>query len=155
MTKKILLVFVLLFINISLPLLAQQKDSINSILLNEVKITDYLAKDTISKQSSSFLDKSTIEKITSSSVGELAKYIAGLTVRDYGGLGGLKTISVRGLGSNHSAIVYDGISVTDFQTGQVDLSKFSSNNIKEINLSMDSLILCFKLQGHYLLQMFL
>ncbi|MDD4828928.1 MAG: TonB-dependent receptor [Bacteroidales bacterium] len=134
MTKKILFVFVLLFFNISLPLLAQEKDSINSILLNEVKITDFLAKDTISKQSSSSLDKSTIEKITSSSVGELAKYIAGLTVRDYGGLGGLKTISVRGLGSNHSAIVYDGISVTDFQTGQVDLSKFSSNNIKEINL---------------------
>ncbi|MDD4067934.1 MAG: TonB-dependent receptor, partial [Bacteroidales bacterium] len=125
----------LLFVFLS-PLisLAQVKDSIKTTLLNEVKITDSFSKDSLSKQSSSALDSTVIKKIPFISVGDMAKYIAGVSVRDYGGVGGLKTISVRGLGSGHSAVVYDGVSVTDFQTGQVDLGKFSSGNIKAINL---------------------
>lgn len=114
--------------------MAQEKDSIKSTLLDEIHITDSFSKDSLSKESVSILDTSIIKKIPFISVGEMAKYIAGVNVKDYGGVGGLKTISVRGLGSGHSAVVYDGISVTDFQTGQVDLGKFSSSNIKAINL---------------------
>ena len=126
----------LLSVLIILPLLgfAQTKDSIKSTALKEVMISDTLKREPIKKESSSRIDNIMIEKMETVSVGDLAKYIAGVNVRDYGGIGGLKTISVRGLGSNHSAVIYDGISVTDFQTGQVDLSKFSSSNIKEISL---------------------
>lgn len=134
MTKQVFICLILVITSFPICSFAQKTDSIKSITLKEVSIFDTIKKDSHPKQSSSRIDNTIIEKIQSSSVGDLAKYIAGVTVKDYGGIGGLKTISVRGLGSNHSAIVYDGISVTDFQTGQVDLSKFSSNNIKEINL---------------------
>ena len=134
MTKQVFIYLLLVFIILPFYPFAQKTDSIKSITLKEVSIFDTIKRDSHPKQSSSKIDNTIIEKIQSSSVGDLAKYIAGVTVKDYGGIGGLKTISVRGLGSNHSAVVYDGISVTDFQTGQVDLSKFSSNNIKEINL---------------------
>ncbi|MFA6824947.1 MAG: vitamin B12 receptor, partial [Bacteroidales bacterium] len=82
----------LLFVFLS-PLisLAQVKDSIKTTLLNEVKITDSFSKDSLSKQSSSALDSTVIKKIPFISVGDMAKYIAGVSVRDYGGVGGLKT----------------------------------------------------------------
>ncbi|HHT04025.1 MAG TPA: TonB-dependent receptor [Bacteroidales bacterium] len=133
--RNIVLINLLLVLIIS-PLFgfAQTIDSIKSTTLKEVMIVDTIKRSPIKKESSSRIDNTMIEKIETVSVGDLAKFIAGVNVKDYGGIGGLKTISVRGLGSNHSAVIYDGIGVTDFQTGQVDLSKFSSTNIKEINL---------------------
>ena len=55
---------------------------------------------------------------------------SGVNVRDYGGAGGVKTISVRSLGSQHTAVAYDGITITDAQSGQIDLSRFSLDNIR-------------------------
>jgi len=126
----------LLLFSLFLPsvLVGQTQDSLKTIQLREVEITSKSINEQDSKQSSSTLDSTIIKKISLSSVGEMAKYIAGVSVKDYGGVGGLKTISVRGLGSGHSAVVYDGVSVTDFQTGQVDLGKFSTGNIKAVNL---------------------
>ena len=134
MTKQVLTYLLLVFIISPFCSFAQKTDGIKSITLKEVSIFDTIKRDSHPKQSSSSIDNSIIEKIYTSSVGDIAKYIAGVTVKDYGGIGGLKTISVRGLGTQHSAVVYDGITVSDFQTGQIDLSKFSSNNIQEVNL---------------------
>lgn len=54
----------------------------------------------------------------------LAK-IPGLLVNDNGGLSGLKTISLRGLGSAHTTIYIDGVQVSNLMSGQSDLSIFS------------------------------
>ena len=65
---------------------------------------------------------------------DAVKSFAGVSVKDYGGIGGLKTVSVRGLGANHTAILYDGVQISDAQTGQVDLSKLNLNNVQQITL---------------------
>ncbi|MBP8904971.1 MAG: Plug domain-containing protein, partial [Paludibacteraceae bacterium] len=49
-----------------------------------------------------------IEKLNAVNVADVAKHFAGVTIKDYGGIGGLKTISVRGLGAAHTGISYDG-----------------------------------------------
>ena len=59
---------------------------------------------------------------------DVLKLMSGVTLKDYGGIGGMKTVSVRGLGSQHTGVTYDGISLTDCQTGQIDLGKFSLEN---------------------------
>jgi vitamin B12 transporter len=59
---------------------------------------------------------------------------AGVNLKDYGGIGGLKTISVRSLGANHTGVLYDGIQLNDAQNGQIDLGRFSLYNISEIAL---------------------
>jgi len=59
---------------------------------------------------------------------------AGVIIKDYGGIGGLKTISVRGLGANHTAVLYDGVAISDAENGQIDLSKFNLNNVQSITL---------------------
>ena len=45
----------------------------------------------------------------------------GLSISDYGGLAGLKSVSLRGLGTAHTDIYLDGVRVSNFQSGQNDL----------------------------------
>jgi len=59
-------------------------------------------------------------------------------VKDYGGVGGLKTVSIRSLGANYTAVAYDGITVSDYQTGQIDLGRFSLDNVAQIRLTTGS-----------------
>src|ERR1700712_391948 len=67
-------------------------------------------------------------------VADAVRSFAGVILKDYGGIGGLKTISVRGLGANHTAVLYDGVQLNDAENGQVDLGKFNLNNVQEITL---------------------
>ena len=67
-------------------------------------------------------------------ISDVLKYFSGVTVKDYGGIGGLKTVSVRGLGASHTAVAYDGIIITDNQTGQIDLGRFSTNQAQSVRL---------------------
>ena len=73
-------------------------------------------------------------KTNSLSVADAVKYFAGVSVKDFGGIGGLKTVSVRSLGANHTGILFDGIALGNAQAGQVDLGKFSLDNISQIEL---------------------
>ncbi len=59
---------------------------------------------------------------------------SGVVIKDYGGIGGLKTVSVRGLGANQLAVLYDGIQINDAQNGQVDLDKLNLINVQSISL---------------------
>ncbi|MFD0749481.1 TonB-dependent receptor plug domain-containing protein [Mucilaginibacter calamicampi] len=67
-------------------------------------------------------------------VADAIRGFSGVAVKDYGGVGGLKTVSVRGLGANHTAVLLDGIQINDAENGQIDLSKFNLNNVQEIAL---------------------
>ena len=68
-------------------------------------------------------------------VSDAAKLFSGVVIKDYGGIGGLKTISVRSLGAAHTAVAYDGIAITDAQTGQIDLGKLSLDNVDAVSLT--------------------
>jgi outer membrane cobalamin receptor len=81
------------------------------------------------------LNSKELETLNVLQLSDAVKFFSGATIKDYGGIGGLKTVSVRSLGAAHTMISYDGISVTDFQTGQVDLGRFSLNNVDKISLS--------------------
>lgn len=60
----------------------------------------------------------------------------GVTLRDYGGAGGMKTVSVRGFGAQHTAVVYDGISLSDCQSGEIDVSRYSIDNVSGLSLTV-------------------
>lgn len=60
--------------------------------------------------------------------------LPGVTLRDYGGAGGLKTVSVRGFGAQHTAVVYDGVALSDCQTGQIDVSRYTLNDVATLSL---------------------
>ncbi len=82
------------------------------------------------------LNQQTLQQLNSYSVGDAAKYFSGVLIKDFGGVGGLKTISVRSLGASNTGVLYDGISVADAQSGQIDLSKFSSTFVQSLELDL-------------------
>lgn len=75
-----------------------------------------------------------LERTNSLTVADAVRHLSGVQLKDYGGIGGLKTINVRNLGSLHTAIFYNGIQLGNAQNGQVDLGKFSLDNIESIEL---------------------
>ncbi|HJV78315.1 MAG TPA: TonB-dependent receptor [Paludibacter sp.] len=68
-------------------------------------------------------------------VTDVAKYFSGVIIKDYGGIGGLKTVSLRGMGAQYTGVSYDGVMMSDIQSGQIDLGRFSLDNIAEVSLS--------------------
>jgi outer membrane cobalamin receptor len=75
-----------------------------------------------------------LEALNSFSVADAIRYFSGVQIKDYGGIGGLKTIDIRSMGTNHLGVFYDGIQLGNAQNGQIDLGKFSLDNIEEISL---------------------
>lgn len=47
-----------------------------------------------------------------------------------------KDYPVRSLGAKHTAVSYDGVTITDAQSGQVDISRFSLDNVETVSLSI-------------------
>ena len=56
--------------------------------------------------------------------------IPGLTVTDMGGQAGLKTVSLRGIGTSHTAIYIDGIRIGNLQNGQSDLGMLAMEDFR-------------------------
>ena len=80
------------------------------------------------------LNTKMLSAIPAVQISDVLKLFSGVVIKDYGGVGGMKTVSVRGFGSQHTAVAYDGIVVADGQTGQIDLSRFSLQNIGSLEL---------------------
>ncbi len=103
--------------------------------LNEVFVTASQSRfDAVSPVPMQSLKGDYLKNLNSLSVADAIRYLSGVQLKDYGGVGGLKTVNVRSLGSAHTAVFYDGMPVGNVQNGQVDLSKFSLDNIEEIQL---------------------
>lgn len=69
-------------------------------------------------------------------VGDALRRLPGVNLRDYGGAGGLKTVSVRGLGAAHTAVSFDGMPMSDVRSGQVDFSRFTLENLSGVGVAM-------------------
>lgn len=75
-----------------------------------------------------------LQDLSTTSVADALKYFSGVQIKDYGGLGGLKTVNVRSLGSQHVGVYLDGIRITNAQNGQVDLGRYSLSNMEAVAL---------------------
>ncbi len=82
------------------------------------------------------LNKAQITALQPEDVGQLLQRFVGVSLKSYGGLGGMKTISVRGINGNQTGIVVDGFSLQNAQTGQLDFSNIQTESIEKITLSI-------------------
>lgn len=82
----------------------------------------------------STMDRKTIEALPATTVADAIRYFSGAQIKDYGGVGGLKTVNVRSLGAQHTGVFYNGVKIVNAQNGQVDLGRFSTDNIESITL---------------------
>ena len=110
----------------------ETQDSVQVHHIQEVVVTSRLiSRETIPSQT---LGGEELKKLNSLSVADALRYFSGLQLKDYGGVGGIKTVNIRSMGTNHLGIFYDGIELGNAQNGQIDLGQFSLDNVEEISL---------------------
>ena len=115
------------------PIAFQQKrDSIFSVdSIPEIRIS---AKRNAAIVPVQTLSGKELEKLSSNSVADALRYYSGVQIKDYGGIGGLKTVNIRSMGSQHVGVFYDGVQISNAQNGTVDLGKFSMDNMEAISV---------------------
>ena len=81
-----------------------------------------------------WLDSAALRRRGVTDMGDALRRLPGINLRDYGGAGGLKTVSVRGLGAAHTIVCYDGLPVGAARQGEADLGRFSTDHLAGIGL---------------------
>lgn len=114
----------------------EQYDSAKNKTLQEVIIQSLRSKKSeltspVPVQSLSGIE---LRRLNSLSVADALRFFSGVQLRDYGGIGGIKTLDVRSMGVNHSTVFYDGLKIGNAQNGQIDLGQFSLVNLEKISL---------------------
>ena len=116
-----------------LALMVKAQNDADSVQhLEEVVVTSKLTfREVIPSQQ---LSGEQLERLSTHSVADALRYFSGLQLKDYGGVGGIKTVNIRSMGSHHLGIYYDGIELGNAQNGQIDLGQFSLDNVEEVTL---------------------
>lgn len=109
----------------------RKKDSIKEEAIKAVNIYKKSFKEILPAQT---LQGEELERLNSHSVADALRYFSGVQIKDYGGMGGLKTVNIRSMGSQHVGVFYDGIQLGNAQNGQVDLGRYSLDDLEEISL---------------------
>ena len=132
MTKRKFLILIVALCA-SVAFAKNEADSLyNRFQLEEVEVSARaLTKDIIVPQ---ILKGAELQRLNALSVADALRYFSGVQLKDYGGVGGIKTINVRSMGSQHTAVYYNGVQLGNAQNGQVDLGRFSLDNMEEIQL---------------------
>ena len=116
----------------------QRTDSVaEDRTLHSITVTDKARSKTISTTAPlHVLDSKNILRLGVTDIADALHRLPGITLRDYGGAGGMKTVAVRGFGAQHTGVSYDGIAMSDCQTGEIDVSRYSLENAENISLSI-------------------
>lgn len=132
---RFLLLTVCSYTYVSPPLCAQTAriDTAKVYHIDEVTVTvkRRIMKEVIPVQTLSGLE---LERLGEHSVADAIRYFSGAQIKDFGGIGGLKTVNIRSMGTNHVGVFYDGIELGNAQNGQIDLGRFSLDNMEAISL---------------------
>ena len=128
--QRVLLLLCLLLLPLTKAWAAGHIDSIH--VLEGVVVTERLIpKDVIPAQ---VLGGRDLQRLSAVSVADALRYFAGVQIKDYGGIGGLKTVNVRSMGSQHVGVFYDGLQLGNAQNGQIDLGRFSLDNMETVSI---------------------
>ncbi|MCM1355351.1 MAG: TonB-dependent receptor [Staphylococcus sp.] len=104
-----------------------------TIELDSVEVVESPASKSLKSTAPRFnIDEKQFNRLGVTDISDAMHRLPGVNLRDYGGLGGLKTVSVRGLGAPHTAVIYDGIVLSDCQSGEVDVARYSLDNVEEL-----------------------
>lgn len=94
-------------------------------------ITDSLHAVTVTADKGVIISRTDVLSVNNSfTITDVLLQSPGLHVGDNGGLSGLKTVSLRGMGSAHTAIYLDGVRIGNLQSGQNDLGMLGLENVK-------------------------
>ena len=134
MNKRIFLILIVALCagSVSADSVTENDSIANQFRIDEVEVTARRREEPVIPVQK--LEGVRLEGLSTQSVADAVRYFSGVQLKDYGGVGGLKTVDVRSMGTNHVGVFYDGIEIGNAQNGTVDLGKFSMDNIEELAL---------------------
>lgn len=109
-----------------------REHNIDTVIVETARIS----KNITSAKPIQTIEKESIEQLGLNSLADAVKMFAGTNVKDYGGIGGMKTVSIRNLGAHHTAVSYDGITISNTQAGQIDIGRYSLDNVQTLSLAI-------------------
>ena len=112
----------------------RHQTSLSDTLLKLKEVTIYSNRMQKKMSPVQILSGKELEKLNVYSVADALRYFSGVQIKDYGGIGGLKTVNIRSMDSHHVGVFYDGIELGNAQNGVVDLGRFSLDNMEVISL---------------------
>lgn len=104
--------------------------------LSSVRVEAAGRSDILSSAPLRQMNRARIDTLAQEHLAGALNSFAGVSVKDYGGRGGLKTVDVRNLGAAHTAVEYDGVDMGNMQNAQVDISRFELGELSVVRLEM-------------------
>ncbi len=122
--------FLCFFLLNNLNILASNQDSIYQLqpVTIESERLFYTELDYFPK----FHLKNSIINEIANTVTEAIQFVPGLYLQNYGGMGGLKTVSLRGFTSQNTLILFDGVRLNHTQSGTFNLNKIPEFLIENV-----------------------
>lgn len=122
------------FVFLNAYILSAQVDSVISIQ----PVTIEKVSSTIIPKNEYDLQKEVFVNTPSQNVAEASSWTPGIYLKDYGGIGGLKTISSKGLSSNYTGVFLNGTKVENTLSTQIDLGKFDLIGCSEVSITQNT-----------------
>ncbi|MBK9291965.1 MAG: TonB-dependent receptor [Bacteroidetes bacterium] len=126
---------IMLFFHLLLAMAVARAQQPDTLSLQEVEVSGQRIRTTQGSIPVQRLDALQLQHLSGNSVADAIRHFAGVHVKDYGGIGGLKTIQVRSLGAQHTGVFVDGVPMTDAATGQIDLGRLLIDLADDLSLT--------------------
>jgi vitamin B12 transporter len=121
-SMRLLVLFIGMFFILGLgSTLSQDMKQDTTVLLQDVNVQDSRLANYATGDKIESIRKNSIENLAYGSLSELLSKYSGINIRSYG-LGGLSTASIRGTGSNHSSVLWEGLNLQSPMNGSLDLN---------------------------------
>ncbi len=134
-TKYLPLALTLLLLTRAVRMFAQQSDTVREHHLPTVLIES--SKQHLDASAPvRMLNQTDYLRLGVTDIADALNRLAGVTLRDYGGAGGMKTVSVRGFGAQHTGVSYDGVMLSEIQSGEIDVSRYAIDNVQSLTLTI-------------------
>lgn len=128
---------ILLMFFASFKLLGEETDTSKVFRFNQINIE---GKKSLSQKELEFsainiLTRSDIERSNFFQISEVLSKSPGVFIKNYGGLGGLKTVTLRGTNSMQTVIAFDGIPLNSVQNGSFNLTGIPLSIIDKVEVT--------------------
>lgn len=123
-----------LLLCIPLPAQLSPPDSLRQVQLSAAQIVALRRETSLATAPKQSIGGAALRRLSALTLADALRHLAGVQMKDYGGLGGLKTIDVRAMGTQHTAVALDGLPIGTAQNGIVDLGRFSTDQMESLSL---------------------
>ncbi len=126
---------IIILLLVSLNLFSQPKDTLK-VRTKEIEVYgNYINSNNIIKYIPNLIiNNKLIEKVSPYEINSVISLSPGVFLRDYGGAGGLKTVSIRGASSSETKLHINGIELNSRINGSFDLSLMPISLIENVEI---------------------